>query len=146
MAAMLVLPLSCNMMMLIGSEAAWRMQMGAGLALFVPLCLLLLADDRPEQEHDSKVRWLVLVLAVLIVYGNVYMMATDQEAMRQGRESLRVMSDRIVDDLMDLGYFDEGSQPTVTIVGRPSSNPSFLKTPLYTSANKYAQMGRFWLT
>ena len=115
------------------------------MALFVPLCLLLLADDRPEQEHDSKVRWLVLVLAVLIVYGNVYMMATDQEAMRQGRESLRVMSDRIVDDLMDLGYFDEGSQPTVMIVGRPSSNPSFLKTPLYTSANKYAQMGRFWL-
>lgn len=145
MAAMLVLPLSCNMMMLISSEAAWRMQMGAGLALFVPLCLLLLADDRPEREHDSKVRWLVLVLAVLIVYGNVYMMATDQEAMRQGRESLRVMSDRIVDDLMDLGYFDEGSQPTVMIVGRPSSNPSFLKTPLYTSANKYAQMGRFWL-
>ena len=46
---------------------------------------------------------------------------------------------------MDLGYFDEGSQPTVMIVGRPSSNPSFLKTPLYTSANKYAQMGRFWL-
>ena len=86
MAAMLVLPLSCNMMMLISSEAAWRMQMGAGLALFVPLCLLLLADDRPEQEHDSKVRWLVLVLAVLIVYGNVYMMATDQEAMRQGRD------------------------------------------------------------
>lgn len=78
----LALSLACNAMMLISSEAVWRMQMGGGLALFVPLCLLLLEGTRPEQ--GNKARWLVLVLAFLVVYGNVYMMAVDQEAMQAG--------------------------------------------------------------
>ena len=104
--------------------------MGGGLALFVPLCLLLLEGTRPEQ--GSKARWLVLVLAFLVVYGNVYMMAVDQEAMRQGRDSLRVMSDRIVNDLTEEGYFDEGNHYwSVMIAGRPSSNPTFKKGDLY---------------
>ena len=144
-AALLALPLACNAMTLISSEAIWRMQMGGGLALFVPLCLLLLEGTRPEQ--GSKARWLVLVLAFLVVYGNVYMMAVDQEAMRQGRDSLRVMSDRIVNDLTEEGYFDEGNHYwSVMIAGRPSSNPTFKKGDLYPSANKYAQMGCFWLS
>lgn len=130
-------------MMLISSEAVWRMQMGGGLALFVPLCLLLLEGTRPEQ--GSKARWLVLVLAFLVVYGNVYMMAVDQEAMRQGRDSLRVMSDRIVNDLTEEGCFDEENHWSVMIAGRPSSNSSFMKREYYLYANPYAQMGRFWL-
>lgn len=143
-AALLALSLACNAMMLISSEAVWRMQMGGGLALFVPLCLLLLEGTRPEQ--GNKARWLVLVLAFLVVYGNVYMMAVDQEAMRQGRDSLRVMSDRIVNDLTEEGCFDEGNHWSVMIAGRPSSNPTFKKGDLYPSANRYAQMGCFWLS
>ena len=70
---------------------------------------------------------LALPLAFLVVYGNVYMMAVDQEAMRQGRDSLRVMSDRIVNDLTEEGCFDEGNHWSVMIAGRPSSNPTFKK-------------------
>lgn len=89
---------------------------------------------------------LALSLAFLVVYGNVYMMAVDQEAMRQGRDSLRVMSDRIVNDLTEEGCFDEGNHWSVMIAGRPSSNPTFKKGDLYPSANRYAQMGCFWLS
>ena len=66
---------------------------------------------------------MVIVLAGLIVYGNVYMRAIDQEAMSEGRKSLTVMADRIADDLIDFGYFDEEEQLPVVFVGRPSSNP-----------------------
>lgn len=74
------------------------------------------------------------------------MMAVDQEAMRQGRDSLRVMSDQIVNDLTEEGCFDEGNHWSVMIAGRPSSNPTFKKGDLYPSANRYAQMGCFWLS
>ena len=86
-----------------------------------------------------------MLLAILVVYGNVYMMAVDQEAMRQGRDSMSVMSNRILNDLMDEAYFDEEEQVSVMFVGRPSSNPTFKKGDLYLAANKYAQMGCFWL-
>lgn len=51
-AALLALSLACNAMMLISSEAVWRMQMGGGLALFVPLCLLLL--EAPVRNRATK--------------------------------------------------------------------------------------------
>ena len=41
-AALIVLPIMCNAIMLITSEAVWLLQMGEGLNLFVPVCLLLL--------------------------------------------------------------------------------------------------------
>lgn len=146
-AALLVLPLSCNVMMLISSEAVWRLQMASGLNLFVPLLLLLLDGTRsaPTERFAQARQIAVLVLAFLVMYGNVYRMVMDQGAMQQGRDSLRVMSDRIVDDLTNLGYFDTAEQQPVAFVGRPSSNPTFKKGNLYSSANKYAQMGCFWL-
>ena len=146
-AALLVLPLSCNVMMLISSGAVWRLQMSSGLNLFVPLLLLLLDGTCPARmERFVKAgRIAVLVLAFLVMYGNVYRMVMDQGAMQQGRDSLRVMSDRIVDDLTDLGYFDVAEQQSVVFVGRPSSNPAFVQGAVYESANRYAQMGDFWL-
>lgn len=72
------------------------------------------------------------------------MRAVDQEAMAEGRKSLKVMLDRIADDLIDFGYFDGEEQLPVVFVGRPSSNPTFVMREYYLYANPYAQMGRFW--
>lgn len=48
-AALIVLPIMCNAIMLITSEAVWLLQMGEGLNLFVPVCLLLLEGSRTNQ-------------------------------------------------------------------------------------------------
>lgn len=48
-AALIVLPIMCNAIMLITSEAVWLLQMGEGLNLFVPVCLLLLEGTRTNQ-------------------------------------------------------------------------------------------------
>ena len=150
-AALLVLPMMCTVFMVATSQALFYIPMSGGLALFLPVCFWLLDSSREGKtacvpEQGNKARWLVLVLAFLVVYGNVYMMAVDQEAMRQGRDSLRVMSDQIVNDLTEEGCFDEGNHWSVMIAGRPSSNPTFKKGDLYPSANRYAQMGCFWLS
>ena len=147
-AALIALPAACNAMLLITSETLWHLQMAGAMDLFIPLCVLLLnsfGGVRSENQKKSKlVRGVVIVLAGLIVYGNVYMRAIDQEAMSEGRKSLTVMADRIADDLIDFGYFDEEEQLPVVFVGRPSSNPTFLMREYYLYANTYAQMGRFW--
>lgn len=147
-AALAVLPAVCNVMLLITSEATWRLQMAGALDLFIPLCILLLDVTRKEQPQNEKLRMAVIggtvLLAGLIVYGNVYMRAVDQEAMYEGRKSLKTMTDRIADDLMDFGYFDGEERLPVVFVGRPSSNPTFLMREYYLYANTYAQIGRFW--
>ena len=147
-AALAVLPAVCNVMLLITSEATWRLQMAGALDLFIPLCILLLDVTRKKQPQNEKLRMAVIggtvLLAGLIVYGNVYMRAVDQEAMYEGRKSLKTMTDRIADDLMDFGYFDGEERLPVVFVGRPSSNPTFLMREYYLYANTYAQIGRFW--
>ena len=147
-AALAVLPAVCNVMLLITSEATWRLQMAGALDLFIPLCILLLDVTRKEQPQNEKLRMAVIggtvLLAGLIVYGNVYMRAVDQEAMYEGRKSLKSMTDRIADDLRDFGYFDGEERLPVVFVGRPSSNPTFLMREYYLYANTYAQIGRFW--
>lgn len=148
-AALIVLPIMCNAIMLITSEAVWLLQMGEGLNLFVPVCLLLLEGTRTNQPMVKKyvraARTGAVVLAVLVVYGNVCSAVIDQEAMYEGRKTLKSMSDHIADDLMSSGYFDDNEQLPVLFVGRPSSNSSFMKREYYLYANPYAQMGRFWL-
>ena len=147
-AALAVLPAICNVTLLITSEATWRLQMAGALDLFIPLCILLLDVTRKEQPQNEKLRMAVIggtvLLAGLIVYGNVYMRAVDQEAMYEGRKSLKSMTDRIADDLIDFGYFDGEERLPVVFVGRPSSNPTFLMREYYLYANTYAQIGRFW--
>ena len=149
MATLIVLPIMCNAIMLITSEAVWLLQMGEGLNLFVPVCLLLLEGTRTNQPMVKKyvraARTGAVVLAVLVVYGNVCSAVIDQEAMYEGRKTLKSMSDHIADDLMSSGYFDDNEQLPVLFVGRPSSNSSFMKREYYLYANPYAQMGRFWL-
>lgn len=146
--ALAVLPAICNVTLLITSEATWRLQMAGALDLFIPLCILLLDVTRKKQPQNEKLRMAVIggtvLLAGLIVYGNVYMRAVDQEAMYEGRKSLKSMTDRIADDLMDFGYFDGEERLPVVFVGRPSSNPTFLMREYYLYANTYAQIGRFW--
>lgn len=147
-AALVVLPAACNVMLLITSDATWRLQMAGAMDLFIPLCILLLDATRHEQSQNEKLKIAMIagttLLAGLIVYGNVYMRAVDQEAMYEGRKSLKAMSDRIADDLIDFGYFDGEEQLPVVFVGRPSSNPTFVMREYYLYANTYAQMGRFW--
>lgn len=147
-AALAVLPAICNVTLLITSEATWRLQMAGALDLFIPLCILLLDVTRKKQPQNEKLRMAVIggtvLLAGLIVYGNVYMRAVDQEAMYEGRKSLKSMTDRIADDLIDFGYFDGEERLPVVFVGRPSSNPTFLMREYYLYANTYAQIGRFW--
>lgn len=144
-AALIVLPIMCNAIMLITSEAVWLLQMGEGLNLFVPVCLLLLEGTRTNQPMVKKyvraARTGAVVLAVLVVYGNVCSAVIDQEAMYEGRKTLKSMSNHIADDLMSSGYFDDNEQLPVLFVGRPSSNSSFMKREYYLYANPYAQMG-----
>ena len=98
-AALAVLPAICNVTLLITSEATWHLQMAGALDLFIPLCILLLDVTRKEQPQNEKLRMAAIggavLLAGLIVYGNVYMRAVDQEAMYEGRKSLKTMTDRI---------------------------------------------------
>ena len=102
MAALIVLPIMCNAIHADHKRGGLALQMGEGLNLFVPVCLLLLEGTRTNQPMVKKyvraARTGAVVLAVLVVYGNVCSAVIDQEAMYEGRKTLKSMSDHIADD------------------------------------------------
>lgn len=127
MATLIVLPIMCNAIMLITSEAVWLLQMGEGLNLFVPVCLLLLEGTRTNQPMVKKyvraARTGAVVLAVLVVYGNVCSAVIDQEAMYEGRKTLKSMSDHIADDLMSRGILTITSSCRYCLWADPARTP-----------------------
>lgn len=152
-AALLVLPMMCTVFMVATSQALFYIPMSGGLALFLPVCFWLLDSSREGKTACDAFRkcWnkaekaLILLTAAAVVYGSVFMSAVDQQAMYEGRQATKELSDLIAQTLMSSGYFDDNEQLPVLFVGRPSSNSSFMKREYYLYANPYAQMGRFWL-
>ena len=150
--AILLLPLGCSLVLLAVPDANYGLQMTAGLALFLPLSVLLidgtLLAAQPETEQKTaKVRLsrgLLVLAAASIVYGNVYMMAIDQEAMHEGRQATTTISHQIISALDDIGYFENPEEKCVMLVGRPSASPIFRVGEMYERANGYAKYGRFF--
>ena len=148
-AALLVLPMMCTVFMVATSQAAFYIPMSGGLALFLPVCFWLLDSSREDKTAcdvfhkcwNKAEKALTLLTAAAVVYGNVFMSAVDQQAMYEGRQATKELSDLIAQTLVSEGYYD--NEIPVMLVGNASSNPLFRTHKLYHKANPYARVGLF---
>lgn len=151
-AALLVLPMTCTIFMVATSQASFYIPMSGGLALFLPVCFWLLdstaggrigktACDAFHKCWNKAEKALTLLTAAAVVYGNVFMSAVDQQAMYEGRQATKELSDLIAQTLVSEGYYD--NEIPVMLVGNASSNPLFRTHKLYHKANPYARVGLF---
>ena len=151
-AALLVLPMTCTIFMVATSQASFYIPMSGGLALFLPVCFWLLdstaggrigktACDAFHKCWNKAEKALILLTVAAVVYGNVFMSAVDQQAMYEGRQATKELSDLIAQTLMSEGYYD--NEIPVMLVGNASSNPLFRTHKLYHKANPYARVGLF---
>lgn len=150
--ALLVLPMMCTIFMVATSQAAFYIPMSGGLALFLPVCFWLLdsttggrigktACDAFNKCWNKAEKALTLLTVAAVVYGNVFMSAVDQQAMYEGRQATKELSDLIAQTLVSEGYYD--NEIPVMLVGNASSNPLFRTHKLYHKANPYARVGLF---
>ena len=148
-AALLVLPMMCTVFMVATSQASFYIPMSGGLALFLPVCFWLLDSSREGETACDAFRkcWnkaekaLILLTAAAVVYGSVFMSAVDQQAMYEGRQATKELSDLIAQTLVSEGYYD--NEIPVMLVGNASSSPLFRTHELYHRANPYARVGLF---
>ena len=148
-AALLVLPMMCTVFMVATSQASFYIPMSGGLALFLPVCFWLLDSSREGETACDAFRkcWnkaekaLILLTAAAVVYGSVFMSAVDQQAMYEGRQATKELSDLIAQTLVNEGYYD--NEIPVMLVGNASSSPLFRTHELYHTANPYARVGLF---
>ena len=110
-AALLVLPMMCTVFMVATSQASFYIPMSGGLALFLPVCFWLLDSSREGETACDAFRkcWnkaekaLILLTAAAVVYGSVFMSAVDQQAMYEGRQATKELSDLIAQTLVNEG-------------------------------------------
>lgn len=148
-AALLVLPMMCTVFMVATSQASFYIPMSGGLALFLPVCFWLLDSSREGETAcdvfhkcwNKAEKALTLLTAAAVVYGSVFMSAVDQQAMYEGRQATKELSDLIAQTLVSEGYYDD--EIPVMLVGNASSNPLFRTHELYHRANPYARVGLF---
>ena len=145
----LVLPMMCTVFMVATSQALFYIPMSGGLALFLPVCFWLLDSSREGKTACDAFRkcWnkaekaLILLTAAAVVYGSVFMSAVDQQAMYEGRQATKELSDLIAQTLVNEGYYD--NEIPVMLVGNASNSPLFRTHELYHTANPYARVGLF---
>lgn len=136
-----VIPLACNAMLLVATSVHVSLHMAAGMALCIPM--LLCVEHRISNEGKAgKYLWKInLLIVLLIIYGNVYQLQADQEAMLAGRTSTTTIAETVIQRLCDTGNFDSSMQ--YCILGSPNRSELYNCPRIMQYANQYAIFGIF---
>ena len=134
--ALLLMPLAENVCMLLAPGAggvAIQMTAPTVMAGLVVLCLV--------DSYEVRLQKPIAIAVALLLYGNIYCVGTDLDAMVQGTNSMESVMDKVVTSLINEGAFDTEKQ--YVFVGNMSDNPLFYKNELWDRASDYAKGGRF---
>lgn len=137
-----LLPIACNAVLLIATNADTSLQMTAPMAMFLPAIICLLLKYKEKESAGMIIKsfsvFQVILLSVLI-YGVSLQTLVDQEAMRSGMVSVSKIADEITSDLKEEGYLS--SEKSVCIIGVPSENEMYYISRACEGANHYAIFG-----
>lgn len=137
----LAIPIASNAVLLIATAAWTSLQMTAPLALCIPILVCM-----ETKIICSYKKWLerinILVLAVLL-YGNIYQVQIDQDAMLEGKIATTTMANEIIHSLREEGCLDADLK--YCVIGVPAYNELFKTSVIYEKSNGYARFGS-WTT
>ena len=113
------------------------------MAILFPSMLCLVGKLFNDQGRlDAQIKYFTIGLSLFILYGNIYMTATDLETMYEGNVSSDAIIDQVVHTLIGSELYSEEKE--YVFLGRISDSPMFRKTVFWDRANSYARYGEFW--
>lgn len=138
---MLLIPLGCNIVLLIATGADYSLQMTVALAFCIPAVLCLIGKHTEEggtmlMKGAGCVRAFALIL---LLYGVIMQTEVDQEAMRVGMKSVTNMAESIVSDIEEKGLLS--TDKTLCVIGVPAANELYYMSRACEGANYYAVFG-----
>ena len=129
-----LLPIGADIFIVMAPDSVGVLaQMTFPMMMVIPLILCFLSEANIKRE------WLLSLFAILLLYGNVYAVGTDIDAMAQGSNSSNTIMNNIVVSLNEKGLISSDYQ--YAFFGNISENVMFRKNELYDMASTYAQFG-----
>lgn len=130
----LLLPIGANIAVILApSTKAIILQMTAPMMFVIPLMLFYLDSQIIKMEK------VMIVLGVMLLYGNVIAVGTDIDALNQGSNTTYAIMNNIVTSLKDNDLLD--SDYKYAFYGTPSANELFQVNDLYRHSSGYARFG-----
>ena len=131
-------PIGANIAFLLApGDYGLMIQMTGSLATLLTVKLCLLDGD---YFRFSKI---VPLVAAVLLYGNVYAVGTDLDAMAQGNIAMRNVMNNVVSTMASEGVCNQDMR--YAFVGDISSNELFKTNNLWKNASAYAKAGKFWI-
>ena len=130
----LLIPVAANIeLLLVPGAKATELQMTTAMALALPLLLSLI-------ENTAVVsKYLLGTIAAMLIYGNIYAVGTDIDAMTQGSISSNAIMSAMVGTLEEKQLLSGDYE--YAFFGNISDNELFKTNELYDKANPYAKFG-----
>jgi general stress protein CsbA len=144
---LVLLPMACNASLFLATESGIMIQMTGGMMILFP-CILCLLDSVSYFNKlggliQKKLLVLSIIASVIILYGNIYMVTTDVDAMYEGKNATETMVDHVIIQLQNRNEYDLNK--SYIFIGRPSDNETFQTTQIWNNANAYARYGQFYM-
>ena len=136
---LILLPVASNAVLLIATSAWVSLQMTAAMALIPSVVVILLLSVKRKHE----IKWIKKALCVLMVfvvfYGNFYQVQIDQEAMRSGIQSTKMIASEVTAQLIDMNLWDESL--VYCFFGNPGQSSMYRLNKVSLRANMYSLFG-----
>jgi hypothetical protein len=148
-----LIPLVSNASLYLAVDADVSIQMTAGMALVFPCLFAAIVRAYSNLERVGSevkiLRCISIISSLIILYGNIYMVSIDVQAMYDGKQATEELFRNVINELQINNEYS--SEKTYVFVGTPADNPSFGKTVFWTRANSYARYGQIrpnwsWMT
>ncbi len=130
----LLLPIGANFSLILAPDSIGVLtQMTFPMMMIIPLTLSFLSEDSIKMDK------LLCFCALLLLYGNIYAVGTDIDAMAQGSTSSYTIMNNIVMSMNEKGLISDNYK--YAFYGNISKNVMFKKNELYDMASGYAKFG-----
>lgn len=132
------IPIASNAVLLITTGVWVSLHMSVAMALCISVLLCVEAQDCSGKVWSWI--WKINVLILLIVlYGNIYQLQIDQEAMWEGQKATTTIATEIIHKLDETGNLDTNAQ--YCVLGNPTQNDLFYFSVIMEKANGDVRFG-----
>lgn len=137
-----MIPVACNMVLLIVTAAEVSVLMTVSMASCMPVLLCVMAQTGFRGVFCAWLRRLTVLLLGVALYGSIYQIQIDQQALLEGQRATITMAEGILHRLDQEGCLD--SELEYCVVGVPAYNSLFAVSRLYEASNMYAHFGGWY--
>ena len=135
-------PVAANAVVLIATDTGVSIQMTAPLALTIPVFFCIASKVVSHTKMSLLIQVAGGTAAMVVLWGSIYQVQVDQNAMYEGRTAASTMAEEILHELADEKCLDPDLR--YCFIGIPAGNRLFYVSDAYAYANNYAMIGVGW--